>query len=325
MRRLGVLLLVLGAASFPDRVETVAAAAPALPAVGVGASLGGARVLAPDAAWNIPIDHLPIDPTSAQLIASMGNDTVLHPDFGTEYKGAPWGIPYVVVSGTQPRFPVRFTYAGESDGALYPIPSRPPVEGLALGRLPTNNDGDHHILIIDRDNAKLYELFQTRFVGGNWEADSGAVFDLFGDTHRPLGWTSADAAGLPIFPGLVRYDEAVEQGRIEHALRFTAKATRKAYVWPASHFASSRTDANLPPMGTRIRLKASIDPSSFPPSVRPIVVALKRYGMILADNGGNLFLSGAPDPRWNDADLDKLKKLRARDFEVVRMGDVTTP
>ncbi len=304
---------------------TAEAAPPTLPTLGVGASLGGARALSSDAAWNVPVDHLPADPTSGQLIASMGLDTPLHPDFGTQYNGAPWGIPYVVVAGSTPRFPVRFMYAGESDGALYPIPANPPIEGVPLGKLPTNNEGDHHIIVIDRDNAKLYELFQTRYTDGGWQADSGAVFDFFGDTHRPLGWTSADAAGLPIFPGLVRYDEAVELGRIEHALRFTVKNTRKAYTSPATHFASKHTEASLPPMGARIRLKASIDANAFPASVRPIIVALKRYGMILADNGGNLFLSGAPDARWNNGELDKLKKLHARDFEVVRMGDITVP
>jgi hypothetical protein len=305
--------------------STSALAAPALPQLGANVPLGGARTMSADSAWNLPVDHLPVDPQSAAIIASMGLDSPLHPDFGTQYNGAPWGIPYVVVAGTQPRFPVRFTYSGESDGVWYPIPQNPPIEGMPVGKLPTNDDADHHLIILDRDNAKLYELFQLRYADGGWQAGSGAVFDLFGDTHRPLGWTSADAAGLPIFPGLVRYDESVEQARIEHALRFTVKNTRKAYVWPASHFASKRTEANLPPMGLRVRLKASVDPSQFPASVRPIVVALKRYGMILADNGGNLFLSGAPDPRWSNSDVEKLKKLHARDFEVVRMGDVTTP
>ena len=303
----------------------VAGAAPTPPTLGVNASLGGARALAADSAWNTPVDHLPSDPASAQMIASMGLDSSLHPDFGTQYNGAPWGIPYVVVPGTQPRYPVTFTYASESDPVLYPIPQGPPIEGMPAGKLPQNDEGDHHLIMIDRDNAKLYELFEVRFTDGGWHAGSGAVFDLFGDTHRPNGWTSADAAGLPIFPGLVRYDEAVEQGRIEHALRFTVKNTRKAYTWPATHFASKKTDANLPPMGARIRLKASVDAREYPASMRPVIVALKRYGMILADNGGNLFLSGAPDPRWRDADINTLKKLRARDFEVVRMGDVTTP
>jgi hypothetical protein len=294
-------------------------------ALGDNASLGGTRVLAQDSAWNTPIDHLPVDPTSAQLIASIGADAPLHPDFGTKYNGAPLGIPYVVVAGDTRRHPVRFEFAGESDHVLYPIPDRPPIEGMPTGKLPTKDDADHHLLILDRDNGKLYELYQLRFTDGGWRAGSGAVFDLFGDTRRPAGWTSADAAGLPIFPGLVRYDEVVELGKIEHALRFTARKTRRAYVAPASHWASAQTDASLPPMGIRVRLKATIDPNTFSARVRPIIVALKRYGMILSDNGGPFFVSGAPDPRWDDAELASLKKLRGRDFEVVRMGSVVTP
>lgn len=293
--------------------------------LGVDVSLGGLRVLAADSAWNTPIDHLPVDPQSAQLIASIGAEAPLHPDFGTKYNGAPLGIPYVVVSGTEKRYPVRFEYAGDSDHVLYPIPDKPPIEGMPPGKLPTKDDADHHLLVIDRDNAKLYELYQARFVDGGWRAGAGAVFDLLGDTKRTPGFTSADAAGLPIFPGLVRYDELVEQGKIEHALRFTAKKTRRAYVAPASHWASRETDAALPPMGIRVRLKAAIDPASFPAKLRPLIVALKRYGMILADNGGSFFLSGAPDPRWDDGELAALKKIRGRDFEVIRMGSVITP
>ncbi len=294
-------------------------------ALGVNAALGGFRALAPDSAWNTPVDHLPADPSSQKLIAAIGADAPLHPDFGTQYQGAPWGIPYVVVAGDTKRYPVRFDYADESDDVLYPIPDHPPIEGLPLGKLPVGTDGDRHLIVIDRDHGKLYELFAARFTDGGWQAGAGAVFDLVGDTHRPHGWTSADAAGLPIFPGLVRYDEAVEHGKIEHALRFTARKTRRAYVGPASHWASQATDPSLPPMGVRVRLKASVDPSAFPAQVRPILVALKRYGMILADNGGPFFLSGAPDPRWRDADVDQLKKIRGRDFEVVRMGSVTAP
>jgi hypothetical protein len=293
-------------------------------ALGPGASLGGVRVLAGDSAWNVPIDHLPADPGSAAMIGSLGNDTPLHPDFGTVSGGAPWGIPYVVVAGDTPRSPVAFTYADESDDALYPIPPDPPIEGVVPGR-PPSKDGDHHLIILDRDHRRLYELYNARREPDGWKASCGAIFDLFGDTRRPRGWTSADAAGLPVFPGLVRYDEVVEQRRVEHALRFTARRTRKAYVAPASHWASSQTDASLPPLGARFRLKKSVDEASFPGSVRPIIVALKRYGMFLADNGGSLFLSGAPDRRWNDKEIDTLKRIRGRDFEVVRMGNVVTP
>jgi hypothetical protein len=288
--------------------------------LGVGASLGGVRALAGDSAWNVPIDHLPADPDSAKLISAIGGDAPLHPDFGTKYKGAPWGIPYVVVGGSTLRWPVHFEYASESDDVLYPIPKDPPIEGSAPGK-PASDDGDRHLIVVDRDFGKIYELLALHATKDGWAASCGAVWSLLGDTHRPIGWTSADAAGLPIFPGLVRYDE-VEAGKIEHALRFTARKTRRGYVGPASHFASRDNNASLPPMGARLRLKASVDVNAFPARVRPILVALKRYGMFLADNGGPFFLSGAPDPRWNDGDLEQLKRLHGRDFEVVRMGTV---
>ncbi len=291
--------------------------------LGVGASLGGVRALAGDSAWNTPIDHLPVDPDSARLIAAIGSEVPLHPDFGTKYHNVAWGIPYVVVAGTTPRWPVRFDYASESDDVLYPIPKDPPIEGAAPGK-PASEDGDRHLIMIDRDYGKIYELYALRYGKDGWLAGSGAVWSLLGDTRRPQGWTSADAAGLPIFPGLVRYDE-VAQGKIEHALRFTARKTRRAYVAPATHFASKDNDAQLAPMGLRVRLKASVDVNAFPARLRPILVALKRYGMFLADNGGPFFLSGAPDPRWNDGEIEQLKRLHGRDFEVVRMGNVSTP
>ena len=291
-------------------------------ALGANASLGGRRALAPDSAWNTPIDHLPVDPLSDKLIASMGADAPLHPDFGPDYKGLPSGIPYVIVSGDEKRYPVVFD-SDESDTGLYPIPQNPPIEGVAPGKLPSG-DGDHHMIVIDRDNAKLYELYAVNFVDGKWHAGSGAIFDLFGDTKRQRGWTSADAAGLPIFPGLVRYDEAVERGQIDHAFRFTVPKTRRAFTAPASHFASRDDSAALPPMGARVRLKASVDVNAFPAQVRPILVAMKRYGMILADNGSAFYVTGAPDARWHDEDLNQLKKLKGRDFEVVQIGTVTS-
>jgi hypothetical protein len=213
---------------------------------------------------------------------------------------------------------VTFLYADESDPGPYPIPPDAPVEGGAASQ------GDRHILVIDRDHWKSYELFSAYPSGPGYSAGSGAVFDLGSNAVRPAGWTSADAAGLPIFPGLARYDEAVEQGSIRHALRFTASRTRRAYVFPARHFASSGTDPSLPPMGMRVRLKAGFDASGFPPSARAILQALKTYGMFLADNGGNWYISGAPDSRWDDAELNTLKRLTGNDFEVVRMGPVTT-
>jgi hypothetical protein len=283
-----------------------------------GGSIAGVQVFPPDNPWNQDVSQEPVDPNSDVLIASIGLDTGLHPDFGTVWNGAPIGIPYVVVSGTQAKVPVTFDYADESDPGPYPIPPDAPIEG------GENSTGDRHILVIDRDNRKLYELFAAYRQGSGWRAGSGAIFDLTSNALRPAGWTSADAAGLPIFPGLVRYDEVIEKGEINHALRFTVSRTRRAYVHPARHYASSRTDANLPPMGMRVRLKASFDVSPYPPSVRVILTALKKYGMIVADNGSNWYISGAPDPRWNDEELAAIKLVKGRNFEVVRMGTVVT-
>jgi len=226
----------------------------------------------------------------------------------------------MVVSGTQGKVPVSFYYSAQSDPGPYPVPPNAPVEGGSDG------DGDRHVLVIDRDNWKLYELFDARPVNGgaSWTAGSGAIFDLSSNALRPAGWTSADAAGLPIFPGLVRYDEVVERAEIRHALRFTCPVTRRAYVHPARHFASSRTDANLPPMGMRVRLRANFDVSGFPPNVRVILNAMKRYGMFLADNGSGWYVSGAPDPRWSDDELATLRSVRSTDFEVIRLGPVVT-
>jgi hypothetical protein len=284
--------------------------------LGANASLGGKQVFPDDNPWNLDISHVPVDPNSETYISSIGADAPLHPDFGTVYDGAPWGIPYVVVPGTQPRLPVTFEYEDESDQEMYPIPADAPIEG------GPNSDGDRHVIVLDRDHWKLYELFAARQEDGNWHAAAGAVFDLRSNLLRPAGWTSADAAGFPIFAGLVRYDEVVEQKEIRHALRFTAKPTRRAYIYPARHYASKDTNETLPPMGLRVRLKASHDISGFPPSAQVILKALKKYGMMLADNGGKWFLSGAPDPRWNDKELDSLKGVTGKDFEVIRIGNI---
>ena len=292
-----------------------------VPDLGINASLKGKRVFPADNPWNQDISGLPVDPNSANLISSMGLGTGLHPDFGTTWNGAPNGIPYVVVSGSQQKVPITFTdYGDESDPGPYPVPQNAPIEG------GPNATGDRHVIVIDRDNWKLYELFGAYPVGGgaSWRAACGAVFDLNSNSLRPAGWTSADAAGLPIFPGLVRYDEVSELKAITHALRFTASRTRKAYVYPARHFASSNTDPNLPPMGMRVRLKASFDISRFSPNVQVILRAMKKYGMILADNGSNWYVSGAPDPRWNDSELGTLSGIKGSDFEVVQMGPVQT-
>ncbi len=280
----------------------------------------GKTVFPTDNPWNEDVSAEPVDPNSDALIASIGLDKSLHPDFGAAYNGAPNGIPYVVVSGTQPRVPVHFDYADESDPGTYPIPPDAPMEG------GPGSQGDRHILVIDRDNWKLYELFgvQPHTAGKSWHAGSGAIFDLNTDGNRPAGWTSADAAGLPIFPGLVRYDEVMIQKAIHHALRFTIQKSRRAYVYPARHYASSRKEASFPPMGMRVRLKANYDITKFPPAAQVILTALKKYGMIVADNGSDWFLSGAPDPRWNDDDLGALKTIKGHDFEVVEMGDLVT-
>jgi hypothetical protein len=288
--------------------------------VGPGASLHGRQLFPPDNPWNQDISNAPIDPNSKQIVTTIGAEVQLHPDFGTLYMGAPNGIPYVVVSGSQPMVPINLTsYAGESDRGPYPVPRNAPVEGGA------NSDGDRHVLVVDRDNWKLYEMFRS-FLNpdGSWRAASGAIFDLKSNALRPEGWTSSDAAGLPIFPGLVRYDEVFEQREIKHALRFTVKKSRRAYVFPARHYASSDTNPYLPPMGMRVRLKASFDMTQFSPANRVILRALQKYGMIVADNGGNWFLSGAPDMRWSDEDLSKLKIVTAGDFEVVRMDRIVT-
>lgn len=292
-----------------------------VPDLGAGASLHGKQLFPADNAWNQDISTAPVDPNSANLINSIGAGTGLHPDFGTVYAGAPNGIPYVVVSGSQTKVPINFSpYGGESDPGPYPVPSNAPVEG------GPNGNGDRHVIVIDRDNWKLYELYSTYPVGGgaSWNAASGAVFDLNSNALRPAGWTSADAAGLPIFPGLVRYDEVFEQQEIKHALRFTVQTSRRAYVSPARHFASSNTSANLPPMGMRVRLKASFDISRFSPAIQVILRAMKKYGMIVADNGSNWYISGAPDPRWSDDDLSTLRNVKGSDFEVVQMGTIVT-
>ncbi|MBM2810796.1 MAG: outer membrane protein [Chloroflexi bacterium] len=284
--------------------------------LGGNASLGGRRPFPDDNPWNLDVSQAPMDPDSASLLASIGLDTGLHPDFGTVWNGAPNGIPYVVVTSDQPVVPISaFDYADESDAGPYPIPPDAPIEG------GPNSSGDRHVLVIDRDNWQLYELYDAHpeSGGASWRAGSGAIFNLGSNDLRPAGWTSADAAGLPIFPGLVRYDEGVGQGAIRHALRFTARRTRRAYVPPARHFASRLTDPGLPPMGMRVRLRSSFDLRPFRPSVRPILIALQTYGMFLADNGSDWYISGAPDPRWNDDELATLRLVKGRDFEVVRM------
>lgn len=266
-----------------------------------------------DNPWNTDVSVAPVDANSATLIAACGISS-LHPDFGTAY-----GIPFVLVGAGTAKVPVSFDYAGESDAGPYPIPPSAPVEG------GSNSSGDRHVIVVDTAAWKLYELFDAHALNGgaSWHAGSGAAFDLTSNAQRPMYWTSADAAGLPIFPGLVRYDEAVVRGVIDHALRFTCPRTQRGFVAPARHYASADPSSSLPPMGMRVRLRASYDVSSFPAEVRVILTAMKRYGMLLADNGSGWYVTGAPDPRWNDSRLDALKQVPSSAFEVVQLGPVT--
>jgi len=278
-----------------------------------GPTLAGCPVLPADNVWNTPIDTLPVDPRSSNYIRAIGADKGVHPDFGSGlWEGAPIGIPYNVAPGTQPTVEITFDYAAESDPGPYPIPPDAEIEGGA------SSSGDRHVLVLDSDSCILYETWSTYpHQDGSWAAGSGAVFDLRSNDLRTDGWTSADAAGLPILPGLVRYDE-VAGGEIAHAIRFTAPSTRRAYVWPARHYASSLTGLSYPPMGQRFRLKTDFDVSGFSPEVQVILRGLKKYGMILADNGSAWYISGVPDPRWdNDHLVSELKEVKGSDFEAV--------
>jgi hypothetical protein len=276
--------------------------------------IAGCPVFPASNPWNMRVDTLPVASNSAQLVAAIGLDSPVHADFGSGlYDGSLIGIPYVVVHGKKTaKSRVAFDYADESDKGPYPIPRNVPIEGD-----PHPGDGDRHALIVDRDTCRLYELYALHRTSSGWAAGSGAIWSLRSNKLRPAGWTSADAAGLPILPGLARWADAAT-GSIDHALRFTASQTRKAYVYPARHYASSSTDPSLPPMGLRVRLKASFDISSFPPQARIVLTALKRYGMILADNGSPWFISGAPSPHWSNDQLHTLGRVTGRDFEVVR-------
>lgn len=259
------------------------------------------------------MDTLPVHPLSEAYINSIGPDVGLHPDFGSGlWEGGPIGIPFTTVPGDQPLVNVTFDYADESDPGPYPIPPDAPIEG------GPNSDGDRHILILDRDHCQLYELYAAYPESdGSWIAGSGAIYDLNSNALRPATWTSADAAGLPILPGLIRYDE-VAAGEINHAIRFTAEETQRLFVWPARHYASDITDASVPPMGGRFRLKASFDVSPYPPEVQVILNAMKAYGLILADNGSDWFIGGVPDERWEDDMLvGALREINGSNFEAV--------
>jgi hypothetical protein len=309
----------------PSLVALLAAALTALLLTGSSAQalrLPAARhcpVFPANNPWNQRVDKLPVSADSAELIRSIGLDAPVHADFGSgTWDGGPIGIPFDVVSRATRRSRVSFEYADESDRVRYPIPKHVRVEGGPNAR------GDRHAILVDRSNCRLYELYDLRHTSHGWTAGSGAVWSLRSNHLRPAGWTSADAAGLPIFPGLARWDE-VARGVIDHALRFTAPQTRRAYVYPARHYASSSTDPSLPPMGLRVRLKASVNVASFPGQARIVLRALQRYGMILADNGSPWYISGAPNSHWSNDALHSLGRLTGADFEVVDTSSLPRP
>ena len=276
--------------------------------------IGDCPVFPANNPWNTDISAAPVHPDSDNFlahIAANGGD-FLHADFGG---GGEYGIPYVTVPGTQPKVPITWTaYGDESDPGPYPIPLAAPIEA----------GSDRHVLAVDRDNCRLYELYRAFPTSTRWRADSGATWDLRSNALRPPGWTSADAAGLPVFPGLVRYDE-VAAGEITHALRFTVSVTQRGYVSPARHWASPVTDPDAPPMGLRLRLRADFDLSGYTGQARVVLEALERYGMMVADNGSNWFITGAADTRWDDDDLNQLKTVPGSAFEVVDTGPIVTP
>jgi hypothetical protein len=270
------------------------------------------QVFPSDNALNQEIAAAPVSPNSANYVASIGLSAHLHPDFGTN---ATYGIPYTVVGPEQPKVPIKFTaYRSESDPGPYPVPRNAPIEGAGRG-------GDRHALVAQEGSCTLYELYKAHRHGAGLRADSGAVFNLNSNALRPEGFTSADAAGLPIFPLLVRYPE-VAGGQIDHALRVTVPATQRGYIHPATHFASSSSDPNLPPMGLRLRLKASYSLAGFSGAALIVLEALKRYGLIVADNGSPWFVTGAPDPRWNDENLEQIKRVPGSEFEAVESGPI---
>ncbi|MGC2330616.1 MAG: hypothetical protein WA581_04115 [Candidatus Acidiferrales bacterium] len=286
---------------------------------GQESSLNGFVPFPSDNLWNEDISSAPVDPNSAAIINFIGTNVPLHPDFGSgTYDGSIIGIPYDVVDSSQGPVTIHFTaYGDESDPGPMPIPLNAPIEG------DPNPSGDQHVLILDNANCWLYELFDASPSGSAWNAGSAAVWDLTADEQRPYTWTSADAAGLPIFPGLVRYDE-VAAGQINHAIRFTLQSSRAAFIPPASHWAANSTNALASPMGMRLRLKASFDISGFSAANQAILMALKKYGMIMADNGSSMFITGAPNDNWNNDDLHNLTSVTASDFEVIQMTPVYT-
>ena len=319
-RRLSLTLTIIltGATAtlIPGLAPLSSSATAARPSSGAGPREYSCPIFPAGNPINRDISHAPVDPNSASYIASIGLTGHLHPDFGTNPS---YGIPYTVVGAHQPKVPIKFTeYGEESNPGPYPIPANAPVEGAG-------EEGDRHMLVLQEGSCKLYELYNAQRdaqrAAGGWDAGSGAVFDLRSNALRPNGWTSADAAGLPIFPLLVRYPE-VRAGRIDHALRVTVQRTQAGFIHPATHFASSSTDPSLPPMGLRLRLKASYSLAGFHGESLVVLRALKRYGLIVADNGSSWYITGAPDPRWRDEDLEQIKRVPGAAFEAVRTGPI---
>jgi hypothetical protein len=289
--------------------------------LGSGASLNGFVPFPADNAWNQDVSSAPVDPNSSAIISFIGESTPLHPDFGSGlYAGQSIGIPYIVESGA-PFVTINYTaYFSESDPGPMPVPRNAPIEGY-----PAPGDGDRHVLVLDRDNCWLYELYDAHLQSnGSWKAASTAVWDLLNDEQRPYTWTSADAAGLSIFAGLARYDE-VASGEIKHALRYTLQDSQTAFTPPASHWAGNSTSPYAAPMGMRMRLKASYDITGFPPQAQVVLAGLKKYGMIMADNGSSIYISGAPDNRWDNDDLGTLKQVPASAFDVLQISPLYTP
>ncbi|HYD35096.1 MAG TPA: dockerin type I domain-containing protein [Vitreimonas sp.] len=277
-------------------------------------SINGCQIFPANNPWNTDISSYPVHANSASYIASIGANEELHPDFGGATWGETYGIPFITVTNSQALTPINFTaYGDESDPGPYPIPLTAPIEG------GNSSDGDRHVIALNTESCRLYELYRAFPQSSSWNADSGAIFDLSSNALRPQYWTSADAAGLPILPGLVRYDE-VAQGEIKHAIRFTVNNSQRAFIHPATHFASSSTNANLPPMGLRVRLKADYNINNLTGQARVIATALKKYGMILADNGSDWYISGQQHPNWNDEELEQLKSIPGSAFEAVETG-----
>jgi len=288
--------------------------------LGAGASLNGFVPFQTSSLWNTDISNAPVDPNSTNIINFIGSTVTLHPDFGAgTFHNQTLGIPYQVVAGTQAKVTVTLgAFASESDPGPEPIPSNALIEGY-----PKPGNGDRHVLVLEKDGCWLYELYHATLNRGKWSADSTAIWDMTINEQRPYTWTSADAAGLPVFVGLARYDE-VAAGAINHALRFTVPTSQRAFVLPATHWASTVTNPSAPPMGTRLRLKASFDISGFPADDQVILTAMKKYGLILADNGSAIFISGVPDDRWNNTNLNLLKSITASNFDVVQQGTIFT-